>query len=68
MDEVRICHKYLDLSYTEVMNMPTYKRRYYIILEENEKAEAEEARQNETKTVKTGKYTTATTKSGGGVI
>lgn len=51
--------KYLKLSYSDVLKMPTYERRFFLITYQNELVEAKERMEADkrNKVVKTGKWT-----------
>ena len=59
LEEIYVCMKYLKLSYSDVLKMPTYERRFFLITYQNELVEAKERAENEkrNKVVKTGKWT-----------
>jgi len=55
LEEVYTCIKFLKLSYSDVMIMPTYERRFFIVTLQNELIDHEEKSQNTSRVVKTGK-------------
>jgi len=56
LEEIYICKKHLGFSYDDVMKMPTYERRFFIITLQNEHLDSEEKQSSGAKVVKTGKH------------
>jgi len=52
------------ITHDEVWNMPTYRRRYYIIKRHNDIMDAEEKNESQGKTTSTGKGTRSTSTTG----
>jgi len=52
------------ITHDEVWEMPTYRRRYYLVKRHNDIIDAEEKRENQGKTTSTGKGTRTSTISG----
>jgi hypothetical protein len=49
--------KYLNISYGDLMKMPTYERRFFIVTLQNQINKTEEESENTPKVTKTGKFT-----------
>ena len=52
------------ITHDEVWNMPTYRRRYYLVKRHNEIIDAEEKNESQGSTTSTGKGTRTSTVSG----
>jgi hypothetical protein len=50
-----VCTKHLGFSYSDVMKMPTYERRFFIVTLQNNLMKAEEDRKSKPQTIYTGK-------------
>jgi len=65
LDEVYTCFTYLKgLDYNAIWNMPTYRRRYFLVKRQNEIIDAEESQGSGSSSKSTGKGTRSTTYSG----
>lgn len=52
-----ICTKHLGLSYSDLLKMPTYERRFFIVTLQNQLVIAENNRGKQSTVRKTGKHT-----------
>jgi|TARA_R110000850_G_scaffold243513_2_gene368357 hypothetical protein len=64
LEEIFICLKHLGLSYTDILRMPTYERRFFIVTLQNQLIDSEEESNKPKSSVrKTGKHTQVRTHS-----
>jgi len=56
LEEVYVCKKHLGFSYEDIMKMPTYERRFFMLTLQNELSDAKERQQSAPKVTKTGKW------------
>lgn len=49
--------KHLNISYGDLMKMPTYERRFFIVTLRNQITKSEEEAENVNEVTKTGKFT-----------
>jgi hypothetical protein len=65
LDEVYTCFTYLKgLDYNAIWNMPTYRRRYFLVKRQNEIIDAEESQGGGSTSRSTGNGSKSTTYSG----
>jgi predicted ATPase len=57
LEEIYVCKKHLGFSYDDIMRMPTYERRFFMVTLQNEVIDADENRSSGAKVTKTGKHT-----------
>jgi len=60
LDEIYLCMRHLKLPYSDVLNIPTYERRYFLtsFINENQKRQEQMEEQNSTTSNGNGKRTT----------
>jgi len=63
LEEIFICTKHLGLSYSDILKMPTYERRFFIVTLQNQFIDAEENSNSKATVRKTGKHTQVRTYS-----
>ena len=56
MEEIYVCRQHLGFSYEDLMRMPTYERRFFMVTLQNEAIDAEERRSSGSRVTKTGKW------------
>jgi hypothetical protein len=56
LEEVYVCKKHLGFSYDDIMRMPTYERRFFMVTLQNEIIDANERRISAPTVTKTGKF------------